>query len=89
MTAATLHSSFGDVVFDAATGFVVSHTLEPDFGPAPYKVDVDEWRLNYPGETLSGSHDILDFGYWFRKPGETKATYEPPAEEWRAETGQA
>ena len=65
---AVLRSSHGHIAFDTGSGFVSAEgtELDSDFGPVPFKVDVDEWRLRYPGESLDGEHDVLDFGYWYR-----------------------
>ena len=81
---AELRSSHGSIVFDTQSGFVKSEEtdLGPEFGPAPYKIDVDEWRLRYPGESMEGEHDVLDFGYWYHK-GRSSSVYEPPCEDWR------
>lgn len=53
--------------------------------PPPFKVDIDEWRLRYPGEEVEGEHDILDFGFWYYDDRARKrnAKYEPPSESWR------
>ena len=87
---AVLRSSHGHIAFDTGSGFVSAEgtELDPDFGPVPFKVDVDEWRLRYPGESLDGEHDVLDFGYWYRT-GKTKVAYEAPCESWRLEREEA
>ena len=58
----------------------------------PFKVDVDEWRLRYPGEDIEGEHDILDFGFWYyavadgnENAATNRTRYEPPCENWRLE----
>jgi len=82
----TLHSSHGTLGFDPATGFVVSTNLDPGFGPAPYKIDIDEWRTHYPEESLRGGdeHDILDFGFWAWAPGDVpRAEYHGPSRKRR------
>lgn len=78
-----LISSCGSVTFDADNGVVTECDLDPEDYPSddcPAVVDVDEWKLRYPGEwsILPNEHDILDFGYWKRD-----GTYEPPCENWR------
>ena len=79
-----LFSSCGSVLFDVATGEVVSCALET-FGDYAYKtehlpvrIDTDEWLRRYPGEDIAAGHDILDFGYWMKS-----GKYEPPCEDWR------
>ena len=89
---ASLIGSYGKVEFDIESGFVKSVELDRDFGCKPYKIDVDEWRLRYPGEDMEGEHDVLDFGYWCHKRAKGEdgrrhqvAVYEPPCEDWRKE----
>lgn len=77
---ATLASSHGSLTFDTATGSVKQCSLEKSFGPRPMRIDVDEWQARYPGESIVGEHDILDFGYWLRS-----GKYEAPCEDWRLE----
>lgn len=85
MKTAALFSSHGKIEFDVDSGFVTATELDRAFTGRPYKIDVDEWRLRYPGEDMEGEHDILDFGFWLRaKPGEEQR-YEPPCEDWRKE----
>lgn len=80
---AQIASSHGMATFDCDTGLVEAHDLGPDFGPKPYKFDVEEWRKAYPGESMEGIHDILDFGYWYRAG--KHESYMPPDKTWRAE----
>jgi len=49
----------------------------------PTRIDIEEWKRRYPGEDISGLHDVLDFGYWYPQNG--VLMYESPAEEWRVE----
>ena len=93
--AVRLVSSCGWVEFDTSSGFVTGKewcedcpdTPEDPNPPPPYKIDVDEWRLRYPGEPMDGAHDILDFdfGFWYYAGGNPRkgARYEPPCEDWR------
>ena len=92
MRTATLCSTYGKVEFDIDSGFVTAAELDREFTGRPYKIDVDEWRLRYPGEDMGGEHDILDFGYWYRRRPKAEdgrrhqvAVYEPPCEDWRKE----
>lgn len=75
---AALCSSHGKLTFDTETGRVLVCSLERSFGPKPVRVDVAEWQARYPGESIVGEHDILDFGYWLRND-----KYEAPCEDWR------
>jgi hypothetical protein len=90
MSEVTAVSTHGTITFDSETGRVLDNELDPDFGAFPTWFDVFEWKRRYPGENIEGSHDILDFGYLFKKPAEeipghpSRAYhYEPPCEEWR------
>lgn len=76
-----LTSSYGELTFDIADGRVISYSLDVEaFGPAPTRIDVEEWRRRYPDEhgILAECHDILDFGYWV-----SDSIYIPPDEDWR------
>ena len=89
MRTATLQSTYGTVVFDIDTGLVQTLDLDSEVTGRPFKIDVDEWRLRYPGEDMAGEHDVLDFGYWYykKKPGAKRGRrnveYEEPCENWR------
>lgn len=66
----------------AVTGQVVAYEDRQEDEGESYdgitRVDIDEWRKHYLGQTLGGtSMNILDIGYW---EGEK---YEEPAHAWR------
>ncbi len=91
-----LESSCGTLVVDPATGVVdraaskyVDDT-DPDANAdglrAIYKIDIAEWLRNgwNPSlQRLCGTHDILDFGYWFERTPLPGFGYEPPTYAWR------
>lgn len=80
----TLISTHGSIVAKATNGEVVHTHLSREWpSPTPVKIDVKEWRKRYPGEKITGEHDILDFGYWV--PGTPDLVYEPPCEDWRTD----
>ena len=79
---------YGVLICDASTGNVVEYHRENSDWKKPgdgyddiTRLDADEWRAAYPGETLEGSsHDILDFGSW-----DKSGTYCGPEQDWRDE----
>ena len=82
-----VRGSHGELDVFASSGEVITYRSETDTCGGPCegsyaeiaRLDVDEWRAAYPGEDVtSGTHDILDFGYWSRD-----GVYEPPAYDWR------
>ena len=92
MKTAALCSIHGKIEFDVDSGFVTATELDSAFTGRPYKIDVDEWRLRYPGEDMEGEHNILDFGYWYYRTAKNEqgkrrkdVAYEPPCEDWRKE----
>lgn len=76
--------NWGDLVCCAATGLVVRYERLGEwqkFGDGYddiTRLDVDEWRAFYPGEDVSGPHDVLDFGSW-----DEAGRYVPAEADWR------
>ncbi|MFA7254342.1 MAG: hypothetical protein WC107_07405 [Patescibacteria group bacterium] len=80
----TLRSSHGTITADADTGVVSYTSLSDEWSDElPAKIDVEEWRNHYFGETLQGEHDVLDFGYWYTDEKTGELAYSGPDEEWR------
>lgn len=72
----------GELTVDADTGKVIAYDdTDADEG-GEYadiaELDVAEWKRRYPGESIEGAHDVLDFGAWSKH-----GVYIPPVEEWR------
>lgn len=77
-----VQGAYGTLVACAVTGQVVAYEDREENDGESYdgitRMDIDEWRKHYPGQTLGGtSMDILDIGYW---EGEK---YEEPEHGWR------
>lgn len=79
-----LRSDHGHLVVNDGVVDVLQSCYEsPELRPI-VRIDVDEWRAHYPGESLeSSTQDILDFGYWYRDANGVEH-YEPPCDDWRA-----
>lgn len=76
------------LVADAETGLVIpdESTYDGDELIHIYRIDISEW-LDHGRKThrnkVAGTHDILDFGYWYTRDPLPGFAYEPPAYAWR------
>ena len=86
MRKGTMTSSHGEVDFDADTGAVIGvrdYDSDDSYLSDIARVDVGEWKREYPGEDIANHHDILDFGTWGRS-----GKYDGPCLSWRTERRQ-
>ena len=85
MRKGTMTSSHGEVDFDVNTGAVLGvrdYDSDDSYLSELARVDVEEWKREYPGEDIANRHDILDFGTW-----EKSGKYEGPCWDWRRDRG--
>jgi hypothetical protein len=79
-----IYGSHGEIDADPLTGAVTAYRpaidTELDYDDIA-RIDIDEWRAAYPGETLV-TGDILDFGFW-TKDGRYVAHDEAFRDDWR------
>lgn len=81
MDVMTVHGSYGDLILDQ-WGKVIEYIDpydEPDYADI-IRFNLEEYKHTY-GQ-VDSDYDILDLGFWFRKP-DGSIGYEPPAYEWR------
>jgi hypothetical protein len=85
--AITIYSSHGHAIF-GASGELIEDYLELSEYPAqnhPVRLNVEEWRTQYPNENPDGrGWDILDWGFWTKN-----GDYVQPVQTWRDEAKKA
>jgi hypothetical protein len=80
------NGGWGELVCDCDTGNVVRYDRggdwkkEGDGYDIITRLDVDEWRNHYPGESITAGHHIFDFGLWVKS-----GQYVEPEHDWRIE----
>ncbi|MDY6957923.1 MAG: hypothetical protein SVK08_02075 [Halobacteriota archaeon] len=77
-----LLSSDGSIEFDVKTGdvLIIDSNVPNSYLFDIKRIDVKEWGNQYPEDSISEEHDILDFGFW-----DKVGNYAPPSTEWRSD----